>query len=131
MKSTRPDRSPKILNREVTTQFIKRPWENQTLYHRLVSIFQMDSGSLLDNLNQCVGTQNMEELHDFAHKLMGNCAVIGAERVAALARSVCNDSGSGKVISENSIKEIEDEVSIFLNEVELYLDELSFPKKAQ
>ncbi len=122
---------PKILNRSITSQFVERPWQDQTLYHRLIFLFQKESLSLLEQLKNCAHNQDMDNMHDHAHKLMGNCAVVGAERTWTLVASVCRKSGAGEVITPNAISEIEKELTIFLHEVELYLEEIFPPKTAK
>lgn len=131
MKSTELKTPPKILNQVITRQFVKRPWKNQTLYHRLVFLFKKEAASLLEKMKNCVHDQDMDNLHNHAHKLMGNCAVIGADRVWELVTSVSRKSGSGKEIDSEAISEIEKELTIFLHEVDLYLDEILQSMEAQ
>ncbi len=131
MKSAGINTPPNILNRKTTHQFVKRPWKDQTLYHRLVFLFQKEIASELEKMKHCAQNQDMGNMHDHAHKLMGNCAVVGAERVWSLVACVCRKSGSGNAINMDAILEIEKELTIFLHEADLYLQEFSLPKTAK
>ena len=131
MKSAGIETTPNILNRKTTHEFVKRRWKDQTLYHRLVFLFKGESATLLEKMKHCAQNRDMGDMHDHAHKLMGNCAVVGAERAWTLVAAACRKSSSGNLINGEAILEIDKEVNIFLHEADLYLEEFSLPKTAK
>ena len=131
MKSAGIETPPNILNRKTTREFVKRLWKDQTLYHRLVFLFKEESATLLEKMKHCAQNRDMGDMHDHAHKLMGNCAVVGAERAWTLVAAVCSKSGSDNLINMDAILEFEKELTIFLHEADSYLEEFSLPKTAK
>ncbi len=125
MNAINLDPSLQILNRDTVTPYLGRPWKNETLYHRLISIYRSEAASILENMNDSVKTRDIKSLHSLAHKLKGNSGVIGAERVQWLSDAVFQASGRGTAIKPQLILDMESELSIFLLEVDAFLDEKS------
>ena len=68
MKSPKPEITLQILNRDIATLYLNRPWQNETLYHRLIFLYRIEAASILENMKESVTAQDTEKLQDQAQK---------------------------------------------------------------
>ncbi|MGF1447892.1 MAG: Hpt domain-containing protein [Opitutales bacterium] len=116
MKST----SSQILDEEALSQLKQRSIRGRSMLEQMRIVFQQEAPELRDGIGYSIEAGNLEGLYQYAHKLKGICAVMGARRVWNLCNALIEAHDAGQLPEPSRLAELSEALEEYLRAVQDY-----------
>ncbi len=112
--------SPPVLDEDALRQLKRREIRGRSMLDQMLIVFQQEAPELRDGIAYAIEQGNLEGLYQYAHKLKGICAVMGARRVWNLCNTLLEAHDAGNLPPPECLGDLSEALDEYLQAVEQF-----------